>query len=108
MDDKFIIDASLIAVTKNRFGDLSYSSTTALKCWFREVTMQEAQPQAGKEAVRSDAMAWFPPDSGVTEGSVLLILGQYYRVQQVINARRLDDPAVVFIKTTLERFEVIS
>lgn len=108
MDDKFIIDASVISVTKNRFGDLAYSSTTVIKCWFREITMQEQQPLAGREAVRSDAMAWFPADSSVEEGTVLLILGQYYRVQQAINARRLDDQTVVFIKTTLERFEVIS
>jgi predicted nuclease of restriction endonuclease-like RecB superfamily len=91
--------------TRNAYGDYISTVEVAHACHFREITniLTEAN-----EAIQSDAMAWFEPDSGIEKLDIVKINGTHYRVEKVTKARRLRNPNVLFIKTELLKYGVIS
>ena len=95
-----------VTTTRNAYGDYVASGSVALPCHFRNITEQVTS--TSDETIQGDAMAWFEPDSGVEKGDILFIDDQHFRVERVIKARRLRDPAVQFIKTELLFYGVIS
>jgi hypothetical protein len=91
--------------TRNAYGDYIESSTVVLTCHFRDITELQTQ---NNEAIISDAMAWFDANSGVVKGDILFIDDEYFKVSKVIQARRLNNPTVLFIKTFLNKYGRIS
>jgi predicted nuclease of restriction endonuclease-like (RecB) superfamily len=51
---------------------------------------------------------WFEPDSGVVKQDIIKFEGTHYRVDRVVEARRLRSPAVQFLKVELMKYGVIS
>ena len=94
-----------VSTTRNAYGDFVAGSQTTLVCHFREITSVITD---SNETIQSDAMAWFGPDSGVVKNDILMIKEEGYRVERVTKARRLRDPDVLFIKTELLRYGIIS
>jgi hypothetical protein len=98
--------AQVITHTRNAYGDYVATASTTIKCHFRFIN--EMITTGYNEAVQSDAMAWFEPDSGIVRESLVRIDGDYYRVEKVIKARKLRNPNVQFIKAYLAHYGVIS
>lgn len=95
-----------LTTSRNAYGDFVASGETALKCHFRYITMQVSD--SNNETIESDAMAWFEPDSGIDRKDIIKIDGEHFRVERVTKARRLRNPNVMFIKTELLKYGVIS
>lgn len=95
-----------VTTSRNAYGDFVAGAKTALPCHFRSLT--ELVTTNGNEAVRSDAMAWFEPDSGIVKSDVLVIDDEGWKVNKVTKARKLRNPSVQFIKVILIRYGVIS
>lgn len=95
-----------VTTTRNEYGDFIASVSTALACHFRYITQQVTD--TNNQTIQSDAMAWFNPDSGIAKEDIIRIDDEYFRVERLIKARRLRDPAVLFIKTELLKYGVIS
>jgi hypothetical protein len=55
------------------------------------------------ESYQCDAMIWFSGTSTVQEGDILSFEGKYYRIDQVIVARRFDSE-IQFIKCNLQLY----
>lgn len=97
--------AHKVTTTRNAYGDYLSSAETALKCHFRYITQQIID---GNETIQCDAMAWFEPDSGIDRNSIIKFEGEHFKVERVIQARRLRSPEVQFIKVELFKYGVIS
>lgn len=95
-----------VAYTRNSYSDFVAGVQTAIKCHFRYVA--NLITSGSSEALQSDAMAWFEPDSGIKEQDILVIESEGFRVERVTKARRLRDPTVLFLKCDLLRYGIIS
>lgn len=95
-----------VTTTRNAYGDFVASASIAIPCHFRYITEQVSA--SANEMIQSDAMAWFNPDSGIEKEDILRIDDEHFRVERVTKARRLRDPAVLFIKVSLLKYGVIS
>lgn len=95
-----------VTSTRNAYGDFVATGSVALPCHFRYITEQVSD--TSNETIQSDAMAWFNPDSGIEREDILQIDGEHFRVERVTKARRLRNPTVLFIKTELLKYGVIS
>ena len=95
-----------VTSSRNAYGDYTASGETSLKCHFRVINTLVTSTD--NEQVQSDAMAWFEPDSGVVKGDIIKFEGTHYRVERLTEARRLRNPSILFIKTELLKYGVIS
>jgi hypothetical protein len=95
-----------VTTTRDAYGSFTASGSTALPCHFRVNNSQITG--SGDETVQSDAMAWFEPDSGIALKDIIRFGSRHYRVERVIEARRLRETAVQFIKCDLKIYGVIS
>lgn len=100
------MSCQIITTTRNRFGDWVYDVGSSVACHFRENTITRRGAQM--EINDADAMVWFPAGTDVEVGSVLLFEGKYYEVIEHVNARRLSDDTVQFIKCDLKRTGLVS
>jgi hypothetical protein len=98
--------ANKVTTTRNAYGDYVAGAKTILPCHFRYIT--NIDRASNSEAINSDAMAWFEADSNVVKGNVFIIDDEGFIVDKVIKARRLRDPTVLFLKTELSKYGVIS
>lgn len=95
-----------VTSSRNAYGDYIASGETSLKCHFRVINGLVAGDN--NEEIQSDAMAWFEPDSGVVKGDIIKFEGTHYRVERLTEARRLRNPAILFIKCELLKYGTIS
>lgn len=95
-----------VTKTRNAYGDYIASGETSLKCHVRIIT--NVNNSTNNEAIESDAMMWFEPDSGVVKEDIIKFEGEHYRVERVTKARRLRSPQVLFLKCELFKYGVIS
>lgn len=95
-----------VTTTRNAYGDFIASTSTELPCHFRYITSQVSTNP--NEMIQSDAQAWFESDSGVQKEDILEIDGEHFRVERLVKARRLRNPAVLFLKVDLLKYGVIS
>jgi len=95
-----------VTTTRNAYGDFTASGETALKCHVRIITFHNSTN--ADETTDSDALMWFEPDSGVVKQDIIKFEGTHYRVDRVVEARRLRSPAVQFLKVELMKYGVIS
>lgn len=95
-----------LTTTRNAYGDYVATSTTTLSCHFRYIN--EFFTTTNNEQIQSDAMAWFEPDAGVSEGTIIRFENEHYRVERLIKARRLRDTDVQFLKCFLLKYGTIS
>lgn len=92
-----------VAYTRNAYGDyVTTASLTAIPCHFRFIN--EVITSNPNEVAQSDAMAWFNPNAGLAKDALLRINGEYYRVEKIIEGRRLHDTAVQFVKCYLAKY----
>lgn len=95
-----------VAYTRNAYGDYITTRLAKLPCHFRFIN--EVITSNPNEAVQSDAMAWFNPDAGLNKDGLLKINGENYRIEKVVEGRRLHSTNVQFIKCYLAKYGVIS
>jgi hypothetical protein len=93
-----------ISTTTNEYGDIVYSGSgnAVISCRFRHITDLELGEQ-NRDTENADAMLWTAADSGLDIGSVILFESEYWRVKDLIKARKLHSSDVNFLKMTLER-----
>lgn len=94
-----------VSSSRDAYGNFVADGETTLICHWRDITEVITDMN---ETVRSDAMAWFEPDSGVDKNDIIKFEGSYYRVDLVVKARRLRQAPVQFIKVQLSRYGAIS
>lgn len=96
-----------VNTSRNAYGDyVSDSTTTATPCHFRYITKEISG--ATDEVVSSTAMVWFMPDENVDKGDVIKVDDEYFKIESIIKARRLRNPAVLFLKCSLVKYGFIS
>ena len=95
-----------VTTTRNAYGDYTASGEVAHICHFRYITEQVTGTNS--ETIQSDSMAWFEPDSGIGRKDIIKFEGEHFRVERVIEARKLRNPVVQFIKVELLKYGVIS
>lgn len=95
-----------VSTTRNAYGDFIASGTTTLKAHVRIITEQVSS--SSNEAIQCDAQMWFEPDSGVQKEDIVKFEGEHYRVERLIEARRLRNPEVMFIKCEMLKYGTIS
>lgn len=92
-----------VTKTRTKYGDYSGASETAINCKFRVNTMLYDAGNA--DVSESDAMAWFEPDSGIVKGDVIKYDDVLYKVERLIEARKLHTTDVQFLKAEMNRFQ---
>ena len=106
MKPPMLYTAYILATDRNKYGDYIDTVETAVKCHFRVIN--ELQHSTASDQIQSDAMGWFEPDSGVVKGTIVKFEGTHYKVEQLIEARKLRDPNVQFLKTRMMKYGPIS
>lgn len=88
-------------------GDQVETSRRDTLCRFRYITQLNRSDY--KESIDNiDALAWFEPTEDVSEGSILFVDNAYWRVDQLIKARRLVGSNVMFLKAFLRRHSQVT
>ena len=95
-----------VTTTRNVYGDYSASTESPLKCHVRVITEQVSS--TSNESVQSDAMFWFEADSGIEKEDLIKFEGEYYRVERIVEARRLRNPTILFLKVECLKYGTIS
>ena len=95
-----------ITSARNAYGDYTASGQISLKCHVRMIN--DLVTSSSNEQIQSDAMMWFEPDSGVVKGNIIKFEDVYYRVERLVEARRLRNPTVLFLKCDMLKYGAIS
>lgn len=96
--------AKVLVTIYNKYGDQELSSYNSELCRFREINgLDKAN---NREDIKSDAMLWLEPTSLIAEGDIVKCEGNFYRVQDIIKARKMDGN-IQFVKCLLERHSAI-
>lgn len=103
LDDYFVHDCTITKQVYDEYSDLRDTGSFTSKCWFREISSLERSQN--REVETSDAMAWFKPSEDISEGDLLAVQSQNYRIMQIVKARKLGRQNVEFLKCFLERSE---
>ena len=98
--------AHKVIQTRNVYGDYTATGSITLKCHVRIIT--DIVTTSNNESYQSNAIMWFEPDSGVVKEDIIEFNGQHYRVEQMVEARKLRNPSVQFLKCTMQIYGVIS
>jgi hypothetical protein len=96
--------STLIDARIDEYGDQLSYGTQVVKCRFRYIT--ELDRNVNAEAIGSDAIMWFEPDTNIAEGSIIFARGKYWRVDQLIIGRRLVDNTALFYKALVKRHQL--
>lgn len=97
--------AQIITTTTNFDGDQIQTATESILCRFRYVT--EIDRTNNAESIDSaDAIIWFEPTANISEGSIVLVDGHYWRVDSLVKARRLVGSTVMFLKAFVKRHQL--
>jgi len=86
---------------RNKYGDQDYSSGVNESCRFREITGLDKN--SNREGIKADALLWLEPTSTVVEGSIVRVEGRFYRVNQIVKARKMNG-TVQFLKCLMEKY----
>lgn len=90
-----------INTTTDEYGGFVEGDSVAYKCHFREISNYDITNNP--QLAQSDALCWLEADASVAERDVLVYNSDYYRVEKITKARRLRNPAVVFLKCELQK-----
>lgn len=104
LQEHMVHDCTLYSLTTDEYNNIRSTNPVSTTCWFREINNLDVG-NIGREEESADAMAWFRPSETISEGDVLTCQDKSYRIIQVIQARRLGEETIQFIKTFLERFD---
>ena len=91
--------AHKVIQTRNVYGDYTATGSITLKCHVRIIT--DIVTTSNNESYQSN-------DSGVVKEDIIEFNGQHYRVEQMVEARKLRNPSVQFLKCTMQIYGVIS
>lgn len=91
----------LVETSYNDDGDLVYNSSKEIPCRFRWIT--DLDKLNNRESIRADAMLWVKAEENIIEGSVIKFNDEYFRVRQLIEARRLRGETIYFKKCLLDK-----
>jgi hypothetical protein len=93
--------ARVLVTVLNRYGEQDYVSGVNELCRFREII--GIQNGSNQELVDADAMTWHEATSTVEEGSIMRIDNKFYRVEKVVNARKMGGN-IEFKKCYLQKY----
>lgn len=97
--------ATIITVTTDGYGDQIPSIGESIMCRFRYFT--EVDNNSHMEGVEaSDAIIWVEPTANVSEGSIILVDGSYWRINRLVKARRINDNTIQFLKGFVKKHEL--
>jgi hypothetical protein len=96
--------ATTLVTIRNKYGDQDYSSGISESCRFREITALDKAN--GRESIKADALLWLEPTSTVVEGSIVRVEGRFFRVNEIIKARKFNG-TVQFLKCLMEKYAEI-
>lgn len=94
-----------VSYTRNAYGDYEPTGETAYRAHVRVITEHVTQRN---ELIDTDAMIWVDADTPCEENSIWKIYGEHYRVERRIEARKLRNPTIQFIKCELVKYGIIS
>lgn len=94
-----------VSHTINEYGDYVYGAETDLACRFREINALNVGDH--KELLNSDAIVHLLADSGVKLGDILEYGGAQYKIDEIVQARKVG-PNVEFIKCGLSKQRQVS
>lgn len=94
--------AYIIDTSYNDDGDQVMTSSGQIVCRFRWIT--DLERPSNREEIRSDAMLWIKPDEDIEEGTIIKFDDDYFRVRQVVEARRLRGNQIHFLKCLLDKY----
>lgn len=95
-------EAEIVKTSRNKYGDFIVTSSETITCRFRVIT--ELDLIGNREEMRSDALMWVRPDEDIAENTIVYYDGEYYKVQRVVEARRLRGGTVEFKKCLMEKY----
>lgn len=100
-----IQDAYIVNTTTDKHGDQKQSSLTAIKCKFRYNTIMDKNVyREGLDA--SDAIVWLADDVSVSEGTIIKIDSDYWRVDRLIKAKNMKSTDVQFNKAFVNKHKI--
>jgi hypothetical protein len=94
--------AYLIETSYNDDGDQEFVSKESIKCRFRWITDMDVL--TNREDLRSDAMLWVKSDEDVSEGTIIRVGDDYFRIRRIVEARRLRGSTIYFKKCLLDKY----
>ena len=99
LDKWFNTDITLVTTTRNSYGDLTYSTQTAVKGLI--LNHSAIQLSDRKEQEMTDSICWLPAVATVTTDT-LLKADDTYRIIKIVKAKRAGSNTIQFIKCYLQ------
>lgn len=104
LEHAFVTPAYKHTVVRNAYGDMtSDGNVTTYHCRIRENSQLFKDGEL--EEVITDATAWFPTTTPITENDIFEIDSIYYRVYRILKAKRLGETDIQFKKVVLQRVQ---
>lgn len=105
---KLVETATKVTTTRNEYGDISYGSTEARACLYRDATI--LNQNSNREEVTIDGILWFDVDEDVSRGDIYYHPDEgYLRIERITRAKRLVlDNSLQFIKCQVSKQRQIS
>jgi len=104
MLEKYMVHpCTLYPQAVDEYNNIRLTNGVSTFCHFRD--SQSTDITGVEELEMSDAMAWFAGDENVHQGDSVTVGGDTYRIVRTIDARRLGDTTVQFVKCYLQRLE---
>ena len=94
--------ASIITTSRNKYGDEVLESSSEIKCRFRWITKSDSANNM--ENIKADAMLWVPTEIIISNGQIVFFNEEYFKVREIIEARRLRGDTVYFKKCYLDKY----
>ena len=96
----------LLETSLNQFGGQAVESAKSIKCRFRFIT--ELDRTQNREGIRSDALLWISPKENIIQGTLVRYNNEVFRVDQIIEARRLRGETIYFKKCLLNKYAEVA
>lgn len=97
-------ECKIVTTTTDKHGDQIASTETPIACRFRYITSLDKG--VNSEALSSEAIIWFDPDANIVEGSIVYADGKYWRIKQLVKARKMSGDTVEFLKAFVDKEEI--
>ena len=98
---RMVIPCTIYRQITDEYGDMRKTAGVSTTCWFRDIeTVDTSRPA---EAENTNSMAWLRGTESLSEGDLLTIGGNDYRVLSATYAKRRGSSDVEFIKCNLKK-----
>jgi hypothetical protein len=106
LEEYLVEECQLITPTYNKYGRRVYSSTETLSCKFRSIS--SLNRNTNTETTDCEGIFHFAPsnEDKIVLGAILQFEGITYEIDRVIEAKRLGESLIQFIKAEVSRIEI--